>query len=51
MIGSTAKICTAGEKLSFEACQESAKMPDFQRICVLWVLSGRCMGRIDGEKR
>lgn len=51
MTGKGASIRTVEEKSLVTVCQESAKMLDFWRIGVSWGLSGRCICRVDGQRR
>lgn len=50
MTGHGAKILTGEEKTLVEVRRKSAKMLDSQRISVSLGLSGRCIGRVDGQK-
>jgi len=50
MTGNGAIIWTDDEKSVVEVRRKSAEMPDFPRISVCRGLSGRCIGRVDGQK-
>jgi len=45
-----AKIRITEEKSPVGAPRKSAKILDFQRIGLSWGLSGRFIGRVDGQK-
>jgi len=51
MTGNGAKIWTDDEKSVVEVRRKSAEMSDLPRISVCRGLSGRCIGRVDGQKR
>jgi hypothetical protein len=51
MTGKGAKIWTDDDKSVVEVRRKSAEMPDSSRIGVRRGLSGRCIGRVDGQKR
>jgi len=51
MTGKRTKTWIAGEKPLVEVRRRSVKMLGSQRIGVSWGLSGRCIGRVDGQTR
>jgi len=51
MSGWAGKIRSSDEESWVRVRRKSAEMLNFQRIGVSWGLSGRCIGRVDGQKR
>ncbi len=51
MTGNGVKTWTGDEKSLVTVRRESVTMLDCQRIGVSWGISGRCLGRVGGQKR